>query len=193
MLLLNTFCTVDVFHIEDLLRFLEEKFKTVNSFHNKVGCRYNEVQYNMLLHTSLQQGSTLAHAWVLRALKFYCLVRELLNSHARPGRCLFSDHETVCCSNPMHINARHYSFQHVQLNWTTQDIFTKYSSPTVWKCCPNSTSEMNWHFPEYRPLDCQCKTVRGNVICDFVGHGKILSGHITFCNYLLDGHVSSGA
>ena len=63
------------------------------------------------------------------------------------------------------------------LSWIKQhELFIVYSSPTDQKCCRNNTSEMYWHFPEYRPLDRQWQIVRGKVICDFVGHIKICQG-----------------
>ena len=79
-------------------------------------------------------------------------------------------------------------------SWIKQHAtFIVYSSPTDRKCCRNNTSEMFWHFPEYRPFDRQYEIVRGKVICDFVGHVKILSGHVKFWNYVPDGHVLPGA
>ena len=79
-------------------------------------------------------------------------------------------------------------------SWIKQhETFIVYSSPTDQKCCPNNTSEMFWHFPEYRPFDRQCEIVWGKVIRDFVGHVKILPGHVKFWNYVPDGHVLPGA
>ena len=81
----------------------------------------------------------------------------------------------------------------IHLSWIKQhELFIVYSSPTDRKC-QKKNSEMYWHFPEYRPLDRQCQIVRGKVICDFVGHVKILSGHVKSWNYVPDGHVLSGA
>ena len=77
-------------------------------------------------------------------------------------------------------------------SWIKQHAtFIVYSSPTDWKCCRNNTSKMFWHFPEYRSFDRQYEIVRGKVIRDFVGHVKILSGHVKFWNYVPDGHVLS--
>ena len=158
--------------------------------HETRGC---EVMFTMVYILAKYHPLRLTHATYRFLLHIF--VQNCLVIHLSPKTKLRQEHlySYRLVRNFVHIDAYQCKTLLILVELSnTKHFLCIHHDPTDRKCCQNNTSEMFWHFPEYRPLDRQCEIVRGKVIRDFVGHVKILSGHVKFWNYVPDGHVLPG-